>query len=64
MKQKYAVGDKVKFTETKGGYAGIKDTGVVTAINSKNLVECEATYIWGKKAVLYFYLNEIEGKID
>ena len=32
MKQKYAVGDKVKFTETKGGYGDIKDTGVITEI--------------------------------
>ena len=64
MKQKYAVGDKVKFTETKGGYGDIKDTGVVTEILSDNLVECEVTYIYGVKKKLSFYLDEIAGKID
>ena len=64
MKQKYAVGDKVKFTETKGGYSDIKDTGVVTEILSDNLVECEVTYIYGVKKKLSFYLAEIAGKID
>ena len=64
MKQKYAVGDKVKFTETKGGYGDIKNTGVVTEILSDNLVECEVTYIYGVKRKLSFYLDEIAGKID
>ena len=64
MKQKYAVGDKVKFTETKGGYSYIKDTGVVTEILSDNLVECEVTYIYGVKKKLSFYLDEIAGKIE
>ena len=64
MKQKYAVGDKVKFTETKGGYGDIKDTGVVTEILSDNLVECEVTYTYGFKNKLSFYLDEIAGKID
>ena len=64
MKQKYTVGDKVKFTETKGGYSYIKDTGVVTEILSDNLVECEVTYIYGVKKKLSFYLDEIAGKID
>ena len=64
MKQKYAVGDKVKFTETKGGYSYIKDTGVVTCILGKNLVECEVTYRDGFKKKLSFFLCEIEGKID
>ena len=64
MKQKYAVGDKVKFTETKGGYSDIKDTGVVTEILSDNLVECEVTYSYGFKNKLSFYLDEIAGKID
>ena len=64
MKQKYAVGDKVKFTETKGGYSCIKDTGVVTEILSDNLVECEVTYIYGVKRKLSFFLDEIAGKID
>ena len=64
MKQKYAVGDKVKFTETKGGYSDIKYTGVVTEILSDNLVECEVTYIYGVKKKLSFYLDEIVGKIE
>ena len=64
MKQKYAVGDKVKFTETKGGYSAIKDTGVVTEILSDNLVECEVTYSYGFKKKLSFYLDEIAGKIE
>ena len=64
MKQKYAVGDKVKFTETKGGYGDIKDTGVITEILSDNLVECEVTYSYGFKNKLSFYLDEIAGKID
>lgn len=64
MKQKYAVGDKVKFTETKGGYSFIKDTGVITSILSDNLVECEVTYSYGFKHKLCFYLDEIVGKID
>ena len=64
MKQKYAVGDKVKFTETKGGYSAIKDTGVVTDILSDNLVECEVTYTDGFKNKLSFYLDEIAGKLD
>ena len=64
MKQKYAVGDKVKFTETKGGYLEIKDTGVITGILSDNLVECEVTYTYGFKAKLSFFLDEIAGKID
>ena len=64
MKQKYAVGDKVKFTETKGGYGDIKDTGVITEILSDNLVECEVTYTYGFKNKLSFYLDEIAGKID
>ena len=64
MKQNYAVGDKVKFTETKGGYSYIKDTGVVTEILSDNLVECEVTYIYGVKKKLSFYLDEIDGKIE
>ena len=64
MKQKYAVGDKVKFTETKGGYSAIKDTGVVTEILSDNLVECEVTYIYGLKKKLSFFIGEIAGKID
>ena len=64
MKQKYAVGDKVKFTETKGGYSAIKDTGVVTEILNDYLVECEVTYTYGFKKKLAFYLDEIAGKID
>lgn len=64
MKQKYAVGDKVKFTETKGGYSYIKDTGVITGILSDNLVECEVTYTYGFKDKLCFYLVEIAGKIE
>ena len=64
MKQNYAVGDKVKFTETKGGYSDIKDTGVVTCILGKNLVECEVTYSYGVKKKLSFYLDEIDGKIE
>ena len=64
MKQKYAVGDKVKFTETKGGYSAIKDTGVITEILGTNLVECEVTYTDGFKKKLSFYLDEIAGKID
>ena len=64
MKQNYAVGDKVKFTETKGGYSAIKDTGVVTCILGKNLVECEVTYTYGFKNKLSFYLDEIAGKIE
>ena len=64
MKQNYAVGDNVKFTETKGGYSYIKDTGVVTCILGKNLVECEVTYRDGFKTKLSFYLDEIAGKID
>ena len=64
MKQKYAVGDKVKFTETKGGYSDIKDTGVVTEILSDNIVECKVTYSYGVKKKLSFYLDEIAGKID
>lgn len=64
MKQKYAVGDKVKFTETRGGYINIKDTGVITDIVTKNLVMCEVTYTYGSKDELSFYLDEIAGKID
>ena len=64
MKQNYEVGDKVKFTETKGGYSGIKDTGVITEILSDNLVECEVTYTYGLKKKLCFYLDEIAGKIE
>ena len=64
MKQKYAVCEKVKFTETRGGYIEIKDTGVITEILSDNLVECEVTYTWGFKNKLCFYLDEIAGKID
>ena len=64
MKQKYAVGDKVKFTETKGGYSYIKDTGVVTCILGKNLVECEVTYRDGYNKKLSFFLDEIAGKIE
>ena len=64
MKQKYAVGDKVRFTEIKGGYSYIKDTGVITEILSDNLVECEVTYIYGVKKKLSFYLDEIAGKLD
>lgn len=64
MKQKYAVGDKVKFTETKGGYSYIKDTGVVTDILSDNIVACEVTYTDGFKKKLLFYLDEIAGKIE
>lgn len=64
MKQNYAVGDKVKFTETKGGYSAIKDTGVITKILSTNLVECEVTYTYGFKNKLCFYLDEIAGKIE
>ena len=64
MKKKYAVGDKVKFTETKGGYINIKDTGVITEILSDNLVECEVTYTYGFKNKLCFYLDEIAGKIE
>ena len=64
MKQNYVVGDKVKFTKTKGGYSYIKDTGVVTCILGKNLVECEVTYRDGFKTKLSFYLDEIAGKID
>lgn len=64
MKRKYAVGDKVKFTETRGGYINIKDTGVITAIITKNLVACEVTYTFGVKENLLFYLDEIAGKID
>ena len=64
MKQNYAVGDKVKFTKTKGGYSYIKDTGVVTCILGKNLVECEVTYTDGFKKKLSFYLDELAGKIE
>lgn len=64
MKQNYAVGDKVKFTEAKGGYGDIKDTGVITEILSDNLVECEVTYTYGFKNKLYFFLDEIAGKIE
>ena len=64
MKQNYAVGDKVKFTETKGGYSYIKDTGVITDILSDNLVECEVTYAYGLKHKLCFFIDEIAGKID
>ena len=64
MKQKYAVGDKVKFTETKGGYSYIKNTGVVTEILNDYLVECEVTYTDGFKKKLSFYFDEIAGKID
>ena len=64
MKQNYAVGDKVKFTETRGGYSDIKDTGVITEILSDNLVECEVAYGYGFKHKLCFYLDEIAGKID
>ena len=64
MKQNYAVGDMVKFTKTKGGYSYIKDTGVVTCILGKNLVECEVTCRDGFTAKLSFYLDEIDGKID
>ena len=64
MKQNYAVGDKVKFTKTKGGYSYIKDTGVIIKILGTNLVECEVTYTDGFKAKLSFYLDEIAGKIE
>ena len=64
MKQNYAVGDKVKFTKTKGGYSYIKDTGVITEILSYNLVECEVTYTDGIKKKRCFYLDEIAGKIE
>ena len=64
MKQNYAVGDKVRFTKTKGGYSYIKDTGVVTEILGTNLVECEVTYTDGFKKKLSFYLDEIAGKIE
>ena len=64
MKQNYAVGDKVKFTKTKGGYSYIKETGVITKILGINLVECEVTYTDGFKAKLSFYLDEIAGKIE
>ena len=64
MKQNYAVGDKVKFTETKGGYGDIKYTGVITEILSDNLVECEVTYRDGFKANLAFFIDEIAGKIE
>ena len=64
MKQNYAVGDKVMFTKTKGGYTNIKNTGIVTGILSDNLVECEVTYTYGFKEKLLFFLNEIAGKID
>ena len=64
MKQKYAVGDKVRFTEIKGGYSYIKDTGVITEILGTNLVECEVTYTDGFKKKLSFYLDEITGKIE
>ena len=64
MKQNYAVGDKVKFTETKGGYSDIKDTGVITEILNDFVVECEVTYTDGFKRKLAFYLYEIAGKID
>lgn len=64
MKQNYAVGDKVKFTKTKGGYGDIKDTGVITEVLSDNLVKCEVTYTYGFKNKLCFYLDEIAEKID
>ena len=64
MKKKYAVGDKVKFTKTRGGYINIKDTGVITNILSDNLVACEVTYTYGVKDYLLFYLHEIAGKIE
>ena len=64
MKQNYAVGDKVRFTEIKGGYSYIKDTGVITEILGTNLVECEVTYTYGFKNKLCFYLDEIAGKIE
>ena len=65
MKQNYVVGDKVKFTKTKGGYSDIKDTGVVTEILSDNLVECEVTYrYYGFKTKLSFFIGEIAGKIE
>ena len=64
MKQKYAVGDKVKFTETRGGYINIKDTGVITDIVNKNLVVCEVAYTFGSKDKLLFFIREIAGKID
>ena len=64
MKQNYVVGDKVKFTETKGGYSYIKNTGIVTEILGTNLVECEVTYRDGFKTKLSFYLDEIAGKIE
>lgn len=65
MKQNYVVGDKVRFTKTKGGYSDIKDIGVVTEILSDNLVECEVTYnSYGFKNKLCFYLDEIAGKLD
>lgn len=64
MKKKYAVGDKVQFTCTRGGYIGIKDTGTVTEIVSKNLVQCEVTYTYGGTDKLDFFLSEIEGKIE
>ena len=64
MKKKYAVGDKVKFTETRGGYINIKETGVITDIITKNLVMCEVTYTYGVKDYLSFYLDEIAGKIE
>ena len=64
MKQNYAVGDKVKLTETKGGYSDIKDTGVITEILNDTTVECEVTYTWGRKHKLLFFLDEIAGKIE
>ena len=64
MKQNYAVGDKVMFTKTKGGYGDIKNTGIVTSILSDNLVECEVTYRYGFKAKLSFFPYEIAGKIE
>ena len=64
MKQNYAVGDKVMFTKTRGGYGGIKDTGVITEILNDYVVECEVTYTDGFKHNLCFFLYEIAGKID
>ena len=64
MKQNYAVGDKVMFTKTKGGYTNIKNTGVITEILSDYAVECEVTYRDGFKRKLCFFLYEIAGKIE
>ena len=64
MEQKYAVGDKVMFTKTKGGYTNIKNTGIVTGILGNNLVVCEVTYPYGLKCNRSFFPYEIVGKID